>query len=93
MDPPSNFNTNVKITWYFQVVFHYEMEPQGDHVFYHQWWDDVIHDYPFLYIQKIDQSELDVCHGPTDIRIKYVAVSIILKERGYVTASFCGEGG
>ena len=59
-----------------QIVFHYEFEPQGDQVYYHQWWDDVVHDYPFLYTHRIDQSELDVCHGPIEARIKYVPIKL-----------------
>ena len=55
----------------FQIIFHLEYLPQGDQVHYHQWWDDIVHDYPFLYVHQIDQSELDICHGPTEQRIRY----------------------
>ncbi len=50
-------------------MFHYETEPQGDQVFYHQWFKDVVHDYPFLYLQKMELTELDACHGDTESRL------------------------
>ncbi len=39
------------------------MDPQGDAVHYHQWWDDLQHDYPFLIKHKLTEPEKIVCHG------------------------------
>ena len=75
-----------QIFYLFQIIFHLEYLPQGDQVHYHQWWDDIVHDYPFLYVDQIDQSELDICHGPTEQRIRLGKESNM-----FTVVNFCFE--
>ena len=36
-----------------KIIFHYEHLPVVDNVYYHQWMNDLIHDYPFLVLEQL----------------------------------------
>ena len=63
----------IKVTQADKIVVHYESEPEIDELYYHQWFMDLTHDYPFLHAEKISDSDLVVCRDvPLDLKIAVI---------------------
>jgi len=65
-----------------KMIIHYEVAPQIDQLFYHQWIEDIAHDFPFLHMEQIQPQDAEVCTSDSrDTRL-----SIIMRY-------LAGEGG
>lgn len=60
-----------------KIVFHYEHFPVVDRVYYHQWIDNLIHDYPFFIMEQMTSS---FCASDRESQIS--SILKILNEEG-----------
>ena len=55
-----------------QVVIHYQNYPLTDETFYNQWLDDLIHQYPFLLLEPMSDSQAEYCSEMPERKIQII---------------------
>lgn len=64
-----------------KIVIHVQDEPLVDHLYYHQWFDNIKHDFPFLLVETLKPEQMAVCESKNrDAKIGVILD--FLKEEG-----------
>jgi len=70
-----------------KLVVHYEALPQMDQLFYHQWFQDIQHDFPFAHLEPLTAENLIFCNPQTPADVRANIILKFLNQEGGVYVS------